>query len=68
MIRNVWTAEELRAILAALALTSAELPEPQRRAYAQALASVALAVGIRAELGNAGANLRFDSPPKVTTI
>lgn len=46
MIRNVWSVAELRAILAALALTSAELPEPQRRGYAQALASVALAVGI----------------------
>ena len=53
MIRKVWTAEELRAILAALAMTSAELPEPQRRGYAQALASVALAVGIRPLEGNA---------------
>lgn len=53
MTRNVWTVAELRAILAALALTSAELPEPQRRTYAQALASVALAVGIRPLEGKA---------------
>lgn len=68
MTRNVWSVAELRAILAALSLTSAELPEPQRRGYAQALASVALAVGIRSELSNANANLQLDNALKMTTI
>lgn len=46
MMRHVWTAEELRAILAGLAITAETLPEPQRTAYAQALASMAAILGL----------------------
>ena len=67
MRRNVWTAEELRDLLGGLAILAPQA-EAERRGFILAVASMAQAVGIRAELISASANLQLDSPQKVTTI
>lgn len=46
MRRNVWTAEELRDLLGGLAILAPE-NQPERRGFILAMASVALAVGLK---------------------